>query len=369
MTHRQIQSNFRLNSWRGVKGSASAVFSAAAVRQELSPVLEYILQELYDAGHPAVKSGLFSLVNIYNPDTQHSVGYSERPHEDLVKPMTGLTLTFSMVSRPIIKTPVSVYQNHLSDYTLMWGRSITSATDNLIISVPKEILKGSKVAWGLTNDILALYNLIGIVTKNYVIHEYNPKATSVFKVPNTPEGILKTRYLETSLPNLMKSTHPMYWPFNIDFWNQASQLLMARHFSTKLDLYFCVHMLDLLGPRLSPIATNYVYGVGVGTLSYFIMDGIRGLLQILKSKSLPSKVEDSVYGTLHLLYALVVPGGIGETDDYLEVTIVLQGVLDRFELRPELEQDFIQMFSSIQQASKLIIKEDDRMRKFLEEIF
>ena len=369
MAHRQLNTNFRLNPWKGVKGSATAVFKAAAVSQELSPVLEYILQELYEAGYPAVKSSMFSLVNIYNPDTNTSVGFSERPHEDLVKPMTGLVLTFSMVSRPLIKTPPIVYQHGITDFTYFWGQKLTSATDNLVVSVPKEILKNNKVAWALTEEILTLYNLIGVVTKNFVMHEYNPKATSKFNVPNMPEGMMKSKYLEMSLPNLVKSTHPMYWPYSIDFWNKASQLLMPRHLTPKLDLYFCVYMFEILGPRLSPAASDYVYGTGPKTLSSFLMDGVRGLLQIVKSKNIPSRVEDSVYGTLHLLYALPVPGGIGETDDYAVVTSVLQGMLDRFEARPELEQEFIQMFSSISQAVKLLIKEDDGMRRFLEEVF
>jgi len=369
MAHRQIQTNFRLNAWKGVRGTSTSVFNANAVSQELSPVLEYIIQELYEAGYPSVKSGAFSLVNIYNPDTKHSVGYSERPHQDLVKPMTGLTLTFSMVSRPLIKTPAEIFDSRITDFTIFWGTSFTNSNDYLVVSVPKEILKNTKVAWGLVDDLFSLYNIIGAVTKNYVQNEYNPRNTVKFNVPNMPLGMLKSKYLELTLPNLLKNVHPMYWPFNLDLWTKASQLLMPRHLVDSLNLYMCVHVLDMLGPRLSPQANSYINGTGPNTLNYFIQDGVRGILQVLRSKNVPDRAEDSIYGTLHLLFSMVEAGGIGETEDYATVSSILQGMLDRFESNPELEQDFLQKFTSIQLVSKQILNGDDDLRRFLEEVF
>lgn len=369
MAHRQIQTNFRLNAWKGVKGTASNVFQASAVGLDLSPVLEYVIQELYEAGYPSVKQGTFTLVNVYNPASRNSVGYSEAPHKDLVKPSTGLVLTFSMASRPLIKTPAEVFQSRVTDYTVFWGKTFLETNNNLVVSVPKELMKDSRVASGMLDELLILYNIIGMVTKNFVQNEYNPKATNKFLVPNMPLGMLKSKYLELSLPNLVKNVHPMYWPFNLDFWIKANQLLMPRHLVNSLNLYMCIYVLDMLGPRLGPKASDYINGTGPNTLHNFVVDGLRSLMQIIKIQNVPSRLEDSAYGTLHLLYAMVRPGGIGVADDHGTATGLLQGIVNRFDRNPELEHDFMQTFSSIQTMARTVIDGDDSLARFLEEVF
>jgi hypothetical protein len=365
----KVQTTFRLNPWHGVKGSSSNIFKTDTVNQELTNVLEYIIQELYEAGYPRVKSGAFSIINIFNPDTRNSVGFSEEPHSDLIKPMAGLVLTFSLSSRPLAKTPKDVHQNGITNFTVFWGTSQIKATDNLTVSVPKEILKNEKISFGMVDDLLLLYNIIGIVTKNFVLNEFNPKYTRKFNIPNIPEGILKSKYLELPLPSLFKYSHPMYWPFNLNFWNNSSQLLMPRHFSPKLNLYFCVYILDMLGPNLSKIGYDYVYGVGPNSLTVFLNEGIRKIFSIVKNKNLPGSIENSVYGSMHLLYSMYEPGGIGRVDDYATYTRIMNGIIDRLSNDYDLEIEFNQLFSSSRKLVYLILNDDNSLKSFLRRLF
>ena len=368
VNHRFIPTTFRLNPWKGVKGTAQNIFAPARVKLDMERILSYVYGQIADTKYGVLKKDLFTLVNIYNPDTKHSVGYLSAPPIEVVRPMSGLTLTFCLTPKPI-KTPYAEpFVNRIIDFTHFWGKDITKLTDYLTINIPKDFLNKIESSHQYRDDLMYLYNVIGVCTKNWVQNQVS--LTSTFRT-SVPIGLLNTKFHDRTLIDTFKNVAQDHWQYVSAMWEDSSNLLSTRHFSNKFPLYFSLYLYDRFNDNLGRDAKQFIYGTGTGTLHEFISSGVRKLNQLIRSKAGSATIDADTYAATHLLLNLTFnEGGLGGADNERELWQFINQLRSRIESDDQLLPDVINHFSNIQHIARSLIDQntEEPLTVFLEDI-
>lgn len=368
MAHRNMPDSFKLNPWSGVKGAASSIFRVDYEDTEILPVAEYAIRELADIRYPLVKSDNFALVNVFNPDTRHSCGYATRPHEDLIKPMTGLVLTFQMMPRPFRSTPDKVYTNQFDDFTMLWGRTLRELTSCLTISVPKSITKHINLKINHTEDLQYVYNLLGILTKNFV--EYPTYANRIGKPylePKSDEDTLYSKYFQATLQTTFKTVSREYWPYNKSIWEEAPSLIGTDHINDTFHSYFVLHLLPYVSTEHGD-AGRYLQSTDKGNLKEYLVRGINDFMTVVRSKNvgMPSK---AMYSAMHLMAKSYDFNGFGKADRYDLVSAMLMKLYQNLDLDELYKNKLSSTFSSHSGVVEKLLYPDSKFSDQLQELF
>lgn len=366
VNHRFIPTTFKLNPWRGVKGTTSSIFDPNLNKVDMARLLQYVYEQIADTKYGILKKNLFSLVNVYNPDTKHSVGYLSAPPKEVVRPNSGLILTFSLVSRPYKNPPTDPYVNRIVDFTHFWGKDILSLTDYLTINLSKDFLKKLKTNHHYKNDLLYIYNVVGIASKNWVLHQTPLNSDYLSTVD---EGLLQSRYFEKQLPDTFKNFGQDSWQFVSAIWEECSNLLGEKHFAGTFPYYFSLFLFDKYGKSLGVDAKHFIYGSGEGTLSYYIASGLRRLNQMLRSTSTSGTIEKDMYSVVHLILTMLDGEGL-DTDQDKEVWKFIVSLRNYIDSENSKSAELFNLLSMADRLSRNLIDQnpDDPLIGFLEEI-
>lgn len=366
VNHRFIQTTFKLNPWKGVKGSASSIFEASRNKVDIARILQYVYGQIADTKYGMLKKNLFALVNIYNPYTKHSVGYLSAPPKEVVRPNSGLVLTFSLVPRPLKNPPTDPYVNRIVDFTHFWGKDILSLTDYLTINIPNDFLSKISSSHNYKDDLLYLYNVIGMATKNFVQY---PTPLTGDLLSTVPVGLLHSKYFEKQLPDTAKNVGQDFWQYVSAVWEDCSNLLSHRHFGGNFPFYFCLFLHDRYGKSLGTDAHNFIYGSGPDSLSYFVASGIRRLNQMIRSTSTSGAIEKDLYAVVHLLLVLLDGDGL-DTDQDNEVWSFISKIRASIEGEQSDSAELYNLLSQTERVSRNLIdqNEDEPLVAFLEDI-
>lgn len=366
VNHRFIPTTFRLNPWKGVKGSVSKIFSPDRIRLDVDKLLYYVYKQLADSTYSTLKKQTFTLVNVFNPDTKHSVGYLDQPPKDVIGLNTGLVLTFALTSRPIKKAYPQPYTNHLTNFNYYWGSDIMNPIDYLTVNVQKDFLNRLQFSRDYHDDLVYIYNVVGMATKNWV---QNPTQLVSGHISNTPMGLLKSSMFDKTLVTLFKTVKQDSWQYNSKVWEECSNLLSDKHFAGRFPLYFSVTLYDRVSNRLGKEASHFVYGKGQGTLSYFIEAGVRRLHQMIKTTATSGTVEDDLYATISLILSTIESDGLGFDND--------QGAWDFIQKLSDFVKDedsdstaLFQLLAQTTRVARSLIDQNDEepLIQFIEEI-
>lgn len=371
MPHRQLNDTFKLNPWSGVKGAASSIFKVDYEGAEILPIIDYMFKELTDAQFPLVRSGLLTLVNVYNPDTNHSVGYQDPPHEDLVKPMTGLVLTFQMMHRPFRKTPTKVAVNRFTDFTMLWGKSLREVTTCLTISIPKSITKNLRLNINHTDDLLYVYNVLGIASKNYVERPtiMNTLA-SMYDEPKEDVDSLYSKYFQQTLATTFKNSPFDLWPYTKAIWQEAPNLIGTRHVNDTFNLYFVLHLLDYVDvDEPNTIAYTYLNDWQRNTLKDFLHEGVRQFNMHIKSKEIPSTITPALYAVMNLIYGCYELNSFGEANRNDLVEGMFLSLYSNYNLDESYKVKSTMLFSSMKTFVENLLNPDQALKDKLYELF
>lgn len=219
----------------------------------LEPILKRVIEEMYNAKAPFRRQQTFCLVNVYSPDNDMSMGYSDRPDPSLIMIDTGLVFTFCLKPRQNRVLPLPKVSIGFSKYWRVWG---TTAPDEYVtICVPRSYafaLNGNGIEY-----LNVLYNTVGCVTRNYVQlvggTSFDPDYQS--RDISTLADILK----DSSLQHVIRNIPYTDWQYNLAVWKQYSVSLSPAVMDKNFPLYFLMYLCDSLYlPDIGKTATAYI---------------------------------------------------------------------------------------------------------------
>lgn len=278
------------------------------MNKEIAPLYDYVMRELQSLVYPAVRSEIFSLVNVTSPPSNFSVGFQESPNEELLKPYTGLAFTFAMTPRPLAKFPKEFYSIGGSNYITHWGTRRFNTNEYITICVPQNVLNDWEFKYSLTQDLIYIYNIIGMTSKSSVADSSWILREGFHHKHSNDVGILAAQYNSLNIQRLIK-TRPIHtWVHNKDLWSRAPNLLHASHFYRDFGLYFAHQIFDWVKDASLPFAAReYVYGSHLDSFPKYIEKGIRDLKQYIRGSDIFSNEMEAAVCLMYLLVGDDIP--------------------------------------------------------------
>lgn len=349
--HLKVYSTFKISVDAGIKGNTRSIFKFENLGQEVAPLIQYLMETLSKLSYPLVRSSIFSLVNIYCPDSKYSVGYQQQPHSENVLPYSGLVLTFSLVNRPSVKVPKEIYPVGASDYSIFWGKDYLSTTDYLTLCIPKNVLGDWKLQYTMQPDLLYLYNVLGMVTKAYVQDSTFLLRDGYLHSRVQSRQILSAQYNHVTLQRLMLTRSFNHWIYSKELWTRASNLIHPYHFYNEFGEYFAFEIFDWIrNVELVGAANDYVYGKSPNGFCAYIEKGLRDLKRYMRKEDVFSSEMQSA------IYLLMVLGG-----DPRSFTIDDLLPLRQFEKVPDC-------LSDVHLAARSLVLQQDNLMQIAESI-
>lgn len=357
MTKRTVDVTFRQNPVNGIKGNLGTLFKKSYINYNVSAILERLVKKIDDTRYGKLQRNQFTLVNVYNPDTRHSVGYLEFPPKEVITPMSGLVFTFALTSRPLRKTPKQIETNRIIDKTVFWGKDVTEITDYLTVNIDKEFLAKHRSQFPYVDDLLYIYNVAGLYTKNYVLN-------SLDIYDNSPVDVLHSRYYDANLKYLFNNCSRQYWRYSEQYWQNCSNLTIADDFDDAFYLYFSLYLFDKVGKNCGSLAKTMLFTKGPGTFHWFVMDGLRALVHSIKSSG-AVVVEPSFVAVVSLILYLVEGEGLSIGNSKTEVEEFVENARERLKNDPQEVFLFSNLFGDLSKVASGIV-DLDQESNFLE---
>lgn len=308
MKHTRIFTNFRHDPLAGAKGTTQSIFNAEYRTKEIAPLADYVIRELQSLVYPTVRSEIFSLVNVTCPVSNYSVGYQEAPSEELLKPYTGLAMTFAMTSRPLVKFPKELFTVGGANYITHWGTTRYRTTEYVTICIPQNILNDFEINYSLAKDLLYIYNIIGMVSKSFVLDSSWLMRDGYQHRHANDVAILEAQYNNVNLQRLIKTRPMNTWVHNKELWVRAPNLLHESNFYRDFGLYFAREIFDWVkNSSLSFAAQEYVYGSHLDSFPKYIEKGIRDLKQFIRGSDILSREMEAAVCLMYLLVGDDIP--------------------------------------------------------------
>lgn len=250
LRHIKVDRTFKENTYGG-QYNPNRMRNAS--QYVVDAILEQVLNGIIRAQMPFTKAQNFTLVNVYCPDVQLSMGYSSVPDASTIMVDSGLVFTFSLRPRPLRKLPEPNYSNGRSRYFRMWGE--TDINEYLTIGIPRQYsfaLNGAGLEF-----LNALYNVVGSVTRNFVNVEPQPEYAPRYS--NQDICVTQGQDFGIGIQQAMRLLPYTSWQNSLDMWKLNSLMLSPKLFGDKFPQYFCTYILpSLYLPDVAPSCIAYI---------------------------------------------------------------------------------------------------------------
>lgn len=316
ITHQSVKTTFKVSPRNGIGGTWNRMLKPQNLGQQIGLLFEHLVKHIFEDQTALTEKSSFSLINITNTIQFSSVGYASTPPQETIGKNPGLVFTFALSASPYKKevpSEIKIHKEHeQADLVSYWSYKNNKY---LTISLDKDTLRDFKLSINTHDGMLYVYNCIGILTKSYVLKDswYTGPTRNYFP---SNAGIDETSawslYLEKPLRTMVNEVPLNRWVYCLEFWTRCSNLLTSRFLNVEeFGLYYILYLHERVPASRTDIYTSLHQNVG--GLRDFITKGIQDFNKAISNPLAP--VSDNCYAVVHLLEALVEPGGLGISVD------------------------------------------------------
>lgn len=373
ITHRSVQTNFRVNPKNGMLGGISRTFKRDKMDQQIGELFEIIARELIEDSAVFSFKSPFTLINVTNWVNGYSIGYSVTPPKATYVSDPALVFTFSLSNRPYKSTTPTAdnvyFSSEGTESLAYWSNKRNAGRDYLTISLAKTTLRKLKLSFNSEPELTYLYNCIGMLTKSFVLNSnwYSPNNTHTdANTPTVNEYTLYSKYFERTMRTMIND-HPMNtWMYNRDIWFQAQNLISPKFLNLDaFGLYYLMYLVDIVPTRPQSSLWKSIHSP-IGGIKDYIAQGIQDFNTGLKNPL--AEVTDHCYAVLHLLETQVNPGGFGAAIDKELAKERIQMYAHTFEDFPDKQTEFYSFMSDTNAAYNALVNGNTRFMDIMESI-
>ncbi|AQT28657.1 hypothetical protein YOLOSWAG_178 [Erwinia phage vB_EamM_Yoloswag] len=248
--HFKVDRTFKENTY---SGQYRANQMRMATPYVVDAILKQVLLGLISAQMPFTKAQNFTLVNVYAPDANMSMGYSNMPDPSVIMIDSGLVFTFCMKPRQNRILPRPNQINGRSRYFRLWGEN--NINEYVTIGVPRSFsfaLNGNGLEF-----LTVLHNVVGTVSRNFLTVDPQPQYAARYITQDI--SVLDSQDNNLSVQQAMRNLPYTEWHYCSAMWKQFSVALSPELFDRDFPQYFCTYILSgLYMPDVSTTMSNYI---------------------------------------------------------------------------------------------------------------
>lgn len=218
---------FRLSTWPW-GGSYSRYFNHNSHNIHISPILDYLAEQLDSIPQSKVRKTTFTLVNVFSKFTRMSYGRTLPPPDNVLR--GPVSFTFALTRRD--DTPMIA--NHIiwgTGMSALWGSNLQYSNDYLTISLPISLCARTRLNNTLLFQMETLYRLVGGWSKSQVMGRRS------FTQRTTIQNQLRNEFYHRSIPRTMWMYPWSDWKYCREFWADAQDMLKVDVDDTFFEYY------------------------------------------------------------------------------------------------------------------------------------
>ena len=231
------------------QGSLKRIFYKMYLSQDMGALVQHVTSVLYAAKKPLVSEVPFTLVNFCSLFWGFSYGHCPPPPDAVVYPTSTLTFTFALtpkyysrgecsVSEQIAIKNLEPYSMRYSHYSFLWGEDAYSRNNYFTISVLLTDISKFKLRAILYTNSMGIYNIMSIMTKNFVRNQFNaPFLDNAF--------FNHTKFWGMGFADLVNRFTLKHLPYNKFVWHKATNLL-TRSIDYNVTLFYFLYIHNTL---------------------------------------------------------------------------------------------------------------------------
>lgn len=282
------------------------------------------------ASHFAVD---FTLVNITHRDVSKSIGYLDTP--PLVTMDSPLYITFCIMGKadkyPRLK--LDLRQNTKTWH--IWG---TGNKKYLTLYFGRDQVNKAGMTLLLDQDLRLMYNLIGSLTKNWVVNNIKEFCLPYDGV-NSAHRCAQYANKYQTYNQLIDDLPIQLWPYSKTFWNDVSYLFDPRMLPAGFETFWILYLDQLVYlPNMNPFAGEYIRSL----VSQSLGNGLSVLAPMARLKVIPR--QTGVNLTLLFVYGLRAIGIDVVGTNYQETELSARKYIIAFATALQELPDFNQQF-------------------------
>lgn len=217
-------------------------FKPDRLRYDLSALVEFLAQSIYDTNKAFVRHSTFSLVNIASPIAQLSCGYAGVPYVTLRR-FHPVSFTFAFTHRDTYDgTERPRFSMRPYPYANIWGNTLLGNSDFLTINVPKSIMRDMGLLVPNLREMKWLYMAIGAWSKGFARRSSFYTHKGKFKTAPIDPVMAYSKYYHAKLPKMFKRVEYDKWCYSSDVWKLAPNFISPRSVSEDFMEYYCRYL-------------------------------------------------------------------------------------------------------------------------------
>tara|TARA_B100000700_G_scaffold88627_1_gene99979 strand:- start:98037 stop:99032 length:996 start_codon:yes stop_codon:yes gene_type:complete len=242
MIHQRSASTFRVVEWPTSQASHFRIFNTPKLRYDLSVLVDFLAQALYETNKAFVRYSTFSLVNVVSPIAGLSFGYDKPPYED-IRHFHPLSFTFAFTRRDEYNGEIRPrFQMRPAQYVTFWGHTQIGNADFVTINVPKRVMRDVRLLTPNMREMEWLYMAIGAWSKNFAQRfDFYTRKGWYNSDPISVETA-RAKFYYQKMQHLFKHVPYDQWGYAKDMWELAPNFLNPKAANTDFIDYYCRYL-------------------------------------------------------------------------------------------------------------------------------
>lgn len=290
--HRNQTVNFKAHAFPLSGAAVPFLLKSRYLGLNIGDLFEYVASKLWDMTAVRTNPTDFTLVNVTSPFSGFSHGANGPPPLNVRPKGPALILTFALTSSSIY-TEQDVYRSQdvrrLSINSTQWGTGMKPEFAS--ISVGTEDSHDLGLLNLQANQLQYLYNLLGSMTKNLILHQrrYNNDSNSYTELHGSYSlYALHRKVARMPIPLLFQQVPYPLWAFSEILWEMAPNVIPQRCVTPELALYYFMYLVPSVSIWPSIAGDVKLKRLGLGTysgtgISGHLSDSLLNFIQMIKT--------------------------------------------------------------------------------------
>lgn len=242
--HQRTPSNFRVTAWPTSGAGHFRLFNVPKLKTDLSVIVEYIAEALFNTNRAFVRHSTFTLVNVVSPIANLSYGYNKEPYE-AIRRFHPISFTFAFTHRDRYSGELRPrFMLRPFPQTTFWGFTLVGNSDFLTVNIPKRVMREANLLVPNMREMEWLYMAIGAFSKGFAKQFDFYTSKGMYRQKPISVEIAKSRFYHARFQSILKHVPYNRWVYNRDMWQLAPNFLSYRSANDDFLDFYCRYLAE-----------------------------------------------------------------------------------------------------------------------------
>lgn len=278
--HQRTASTFRVTPWPTSGAGHFRLFNTPKLKTDLSVIVEYLAEALFNTNRAFVRHSTFSLVNVTSPIANLSFGYNAEPFE-AIRRFHPLSFTFAFTRRDRYHARFRPrFMMRPYPQTTFWGYTLLGNSDFLTINIPKRVMREANLLIPNMREMEWLYMAIGAFSKGFARQFDFYTLKGMYRQKPLSLEIAYSRFYHARFQAMLKRVPYNRWGYNRDMWLLAPNFISPRSANDDFLDFYCRFLSEEFYQKYPSANVKKIEGLA----AEYLKRGVREVRTVLEAE-------------------------------------------------------------------------------------